>query len=158
MSHSPIRPRIVFDCNLLIQVIVSDDGPAAKCLCLVESRQGELFTSRPTLGELRRVLTYEEILAISPNMTPQRIGAFVQRLRFRATFVRKIRHVMDYPRDRRDEPYIDLAVASKSHYLVTSDTDLLSLMTGHAAICKEFRQKTSPLRVLDPVGFLRAIK
>ena len=40
---------------------------------------------------------------------------------------------------------------------MSRDKDLLSLMTGHATVCKEFRQKTRPLKVVDPVGFLEAL-
>jgi putative PIN family toxin of toxin-antitoxin system len=104
MSRDPIRPRVVFDCNLLVQAIAFDGGAAAKCLRLVESGVVELLVSEATLNELHRVLAYEKILAISPNMTPPRIGAFLQRLRFRAKFVRQVPHFMDYPRDSSDEP------------------------------------------------------
>ena len=77
---------------------------------------------------------------------------------FRATLVRRVRHVMDYARDPKDEPYIDLAAAARADYLVTRDKDLLSLMTAHSAAAKLFRQKTRPLAVLDPVAFLRALE
>jgi putative PIN family toxin of toxin-antitoxin system len=157
MTLPSSRPRVVFDCNLLVQALAFDSGPAAQCLRLVESGQVELFVSRPTLNELRRVLRYEEVVAISPNMTPARIGAFLKRLMFRATLIRRTPHVMDYPRDPADEPYIDLAVASSADYLVTRDRDLLSLMSGHSPICKQFRRRTRPLRVVDPVSFLRTV-
>jgi predicted nucleic acid-binding protein len=60
--------------------------------------------------------------------------------------------------DPTDEPYLDLAAAVKADYLVTRDEDLLTLMTGHSAFCKEFRQKTRPLAILDPVMFLEALR
>jgi putative PIN family toxin of toxin-antitoxin system len=122
-----------------------------------ESGRVDLFVSRATLAELRRVLKYDRILAISPNMTPHRVGAFLQRLTFRATLVRRLRHVMDYPRDPNDQAHIDLVVTVKAHYLVTSDRDLLDLMTGHTPLCKHFRRITRPLRVVDPITFLRTI-
>jgi putative PIN family toxin of toxin-antitoxin system len=122
---------------------------------LVEAGEIELFVSRPTLAELRRVLTYEEVLALSPNMVPARVSAFFQRLQFRATTCRRIPHVMDFPRDPADEPYIDLAIAAKADYLVTRDKDLLSLMTGHSETCKHFRRRSRPLQVVNPVVFLR---
>ena len=65
---------------------------------------------------------------------------------------------MDYPRDPKDEPYIGLAATAKADYLVSRDKDLLSLMTGHSAAAKEFRRRTHPLRVLDPVDFLEALR
>ncbi|HSZ58741.1 MAG TPA: hypothetical protein VK797_23935 [Tepidisphaeraceae bacterium] len=57
-------------------------------------------------------------------------------------------------RDPNDEPYLDLAYSLRAHYLLSRDADLLSLMTGHSAFCKEFRQKTHPLKIVDPVEFL----
>ena len=157
MSRISGRLRAIFDCNTLIQAVAFENGPAARCVQLIESSRVELIFSRPTLVELRRVLGYDEVLAISPNMTSERIGAFLQRLSFRATLVRRIPHVVDYPRDPKDEPYINLAIAAKADYLVSRDNDLLALMTGHSAECKRFRQITRPLRVVNPVAFLHAL-
>lgn len=89
-------------------------------------------------------------------MTVERIGGFLQRLNFRANLVRRIRHTVSYPRDPLDEPYLDLALAAKADYLVSRDRDLLAPMTGHSVLCKQFRQRTHPLRVANPVNFLEA--
>lgn len=157
MTRRPGRLRVVFDCNTFVQAVAFDDGPAAECLRAMESGRFELFVSRETLAELRRVLTYERVLAISPRLTPQRVAAFLDRLTFRATVVRRVRHFMDYPRDPKDEPYIDLAATAGADYLVTRDKDLLSFMESHSEAAKRFRQKTRPLRVVDPVTFLVAL-
>jgi predicted nucleic acid-binding protein len=77
----------------------------------------------------------------------------MKRLEFRATRVRTVRHVVEYPRDPTDEPYLDLAVAVKADYLVTRDKDLLSLMTSHSIVAKQIRQRTRPLKILNPVHF-----
>jgi len=157
MSEGPRRLRVVFDCNTLIQAVAFDEGPAAAGFRLVEAGAFELFVSKATLAELRRVLGYEEVLAISPNLTPVRIAAFLQRLTFRGTLLRRVGRVFHFARDPMDEPYLDLAAAAKADYLVTRDKDLLSLMTGHSLFCKQFRQRTRPLKVVDPVAFLRAV-
>ena len=70
MSRLPGRLRVVFDCNTLIQAIAFECGPAAECLRLAESGRFELFVSRATLAELRRVLAYEQVASMSPSMTP----------------------------------------------------------------------------------------
>lgn len=157
-SPSPGRPRPVFDCNTLIQATTFDDGPAAACVRLMDVGRVEVFVSRATLSELRRVLKYENVLGISAQITPARASAFLQRLAFRATLVRHVRHAIDYPRDPADEPYIDLAATVKADYLVSRDRDLLSLMTGHSALCRQFRRLTRPLQVVDPVTFLRTMR
>ena len=157
MSRLPGRPRAVFDCNILIQAVVFGSGPAAACLQIVERGQVELLLSKMTLAELRRVLAYREVLEITPELTLVRIASFVERLTFRATLIRRVRHMFDYPRDPDDEPYIDLAIAGRADYLVSRDKDLLSLVTGHSPICRQFRQMTRPLRVVDPPTFISII-
>jgi predicted nucleic acid-binding protein len=91
-------------------------------------------------------------------MTSERIGAFFQRLSFRATLIRRVLHTINYPRDPKDEPYLDLAIAAHANYLVSRDKDLLALATGHSEFCKQFRQRTHPLRVVNPVIFLKAVE
>jgi putative PIN family toxin of toxin-antitoxin system len=157
MSDPRLRPRVVFDCNTLVQAVAFDNGPAAACLALAESGSVELYVSRPTLSELRRVLQYTEVRAMSPNMTATRVTAFLQRLTFRATLVRRVRHAIDYPRDPDDEPYLDLAIAVHAGFLVSRDKDLLSLRHGHSAVCKEFRRKARGLQVMTPQAFLVAV-
>jgi uncharacterized protein len=151
------RPRVIFDCNVLIQAASHDDGPAAGCLRLLEANRISVFLSRATLAELRAVLDYPAVREKNRQLTDVRVAAFVDRLTFKTNFIRRVPHAMDYPRARQDEPYIDLAVAAKADYLVSRDKDLLSLMTGYSAACKEFRQRTRPLKVLDPVEFLREL-
>lgn len=158
MTRRAGRPRAVFDCNIYVQAIAFENGPAAECLRLLEAGRFELFLSKPILAELRRVLTYPSVVQMAPSLTPHRVAAFIKRLTFRGTLVRRVRHAMDFPRDPKDEPYIDLAATVKADFLVSRDNDLLSLMTGHSAVAKEFRRKTRPLVVLDPAAFLAALQ
>lgn len=157
MSRSPARPRVVLDCNTLVQSIAFEDGSAAMVLRLAEAGAFEFFVSRATLAELRRVLDYEEVRAISPHITPSLIAGFLHRVSYRATFIRRVPHLFDFPRDPKDEPYLDLSAAVKADFLVSRDKDLLSLMTGYSVFCKRFRRQTHPLRILDPVAFLAAL-
>lgn len=149
------RPRVVFDCNVLLQAAARPSGPSAACLNLVAKNQITLYVSRAVFQELRKVLTYAEVLENFPGLTKAATDRFFDRLLFKSTLVRRVPHRFDYPRARQDEPYIDLAIAIHADYLISRDKDLLSLMTGHSLVCKEFRQKTHPLRVLDPPLFLK---
>jgi putative PIN family toxin of toxin-antitoxin system len=151
------RPGVVFDCNVLLQAALSESGPAAECLRHVDANRITLYVSRPTLRELSAVLDYPAVRAKNPDLTDAGALAFVERILFKAVLVRRVRHVLDYPRARQDESYIDLAATVRADYLVSRDKDLLSLMTGHSTLCKEFRQKTRPLKVVDPAAFLEAL-
>ena len=55
-------------------------------------------------------------------------------------------------RDPKDEPYVDLAAATRARYLVTRDKDLLDLMDDAA-----FRQQFPGLTVIDPATLLREL-
>ena len=158
MSAAPDRPRVVFDCNALLQALTSETGAAARAVNLIGQNRIELFLSRPVLRELNAVLHYPEVRTHFPSLTEERIVRFLEQLRYRSRFVRDVRHVFDYPRDSQDETYIDLAAAAKAQYLVSRDKDLLSLMTGHSLLCKQFRQKLNPLRIVTPEVFLHEIE
>ena len=41
------------------------------------------------------------------------------------------------------------------YYIVSRDKDLLDLTTGTTVECKEFRQRFRPLKVIEPLDFLR---
>jgi len=148
---------VVFDCNVLLQAAARPDAPAAACLRLLDANRIAVFVSPATVQELRAVFTYPSVQEIFPDLSDSHISAFLRRLLYKAHLVRRVRHVLDYPRAPQDEPYIDLAASVRAEYLVSRDKDLLSLMTGHSAVCKLFRQKTHPLKAVDPVTFLLLI-
>ncbi len=152
------RPRVVFDCNVLLQSALHKEGPAASALRLFDDGHVILYVSRATLKELRAVLKYPTIREKNSQLTDISITAFLDRLMYKATMLRRVRHVFNYPRATQDEPYIDLAVAAQADFLVSRDKDLLSLMTGHSIVCKQFRQIAHPMKVVDPLTFLAAIR
>ena len=86
------------------------------------------------------------------------IDAFLDQVSFRGVFHRDVPQAFDFPRDPGDEPYIDLAAAVKADYLVTRDNDLLSLATDHSLEAKQFRQRFPSVVVVNPVGFLAAVR
>lgn len=72
--------------------------------------------------------------------------------------MKKILNHFQLPRDPKDEKYINLAVEAEADYIVTRDKDLLDLMTGIDIESKEFRQRFRPLRMVEPIKFLRIIQ
>ncbi len=86
------------------------------------------------------------------------VETFLNRVLSKAALLNKIPKHFQYPRDPKDEKYINLAVEAKAHYIVSRDNDLLDLMTGIDAESKEFRQRFRFLKVIAPVEFLRIIQ
>lgn len=152
------RPRVVFDCNVLLQAAARERSDAAKCLNLAESGLVQLAVSRAVLTEVEDVLNRPEIRAHFPDLSDEIVGAFLKRLQKLSVLVRRVPKKFSYPRDEDDEPYINLAVAAGADFIISRDRDLLDLMTGHAGECKEFRQRFRPLRVIEPEEFLNIVR
>lgn len=152
------KPRVVFDCNVLLQAAAREKSVAAKCLNLAESGLVQICVSREVLAEAEDVLNRPEIRAHFPDLSDETVGAFLKRLEKLSALVRPVPKKFSYPRDEDDEPYINLAVAAGADFIVSRDRDLLDLMTGHADECKEFRQRFRPLKVIEPAEFLRLIE
>ena len=152
------KPRVVFDCNVLLQAAARERSVAAKCLNLAESGLIQLYVSREVLVEAEDVLNRPEVRAHFSELSDEIVGAFLKRLQKISVLVRSVPKKFSYPRDEDDEPYINLAVAAGVDFIISRDKDLLDLMTGHADDCKEFRQRFRPLRVIEPGEFLRRIE
>lgn len=151
------KPRVVFDCNVLLQAAAREKSVAAKCLNLAESRLVQICVSREVLAEAEDVLNRPEIRAHFPDLSDEIVGAFLKRLQKLSVLVRPVPKKFNYPRDEDDEPYINLAVAAGAAFIISRDRDLLDLMTGHTDECKEFRQRFRPLRVIEPAEFLKIL-
>jgi uncharacterized protein len=151
------RPDVVFDCNVFLQAIARSNGPAAQALRLVDQNEITLHISKPIIRELRLALEYPEIRRRNPQLTVEVVDTFMTHVAFRGVLLRHVPHVFDYPRDRDDEPYIDLALSVDADYLITRDQDLLSLATDHSIEAKQFRQRLPHLSVCNPVDFLNQL-
>jgi len=55
------------------------------------------------------------------------------------------------------EPYINLAIATGAHFLVSRDKDLLELSNYDSADEKNLLKLSPSLQVLDPVALLRRL-
>jgi putative PIN family toxin of toxin-antitoxin system len=143
---------VVFDWVILLQAAGRPGGPAAACLQAVRDGRIELFVSPDILAEVRDVLSRPKTLRKFPALTAEAVDGFLADLASHATTLAAVPKVFPLPRDPKDEPYLDLAVAAQARYLVSRDNDLLELM-GDAA----FRQQFPDLTVIDPVALLREL-
>jgi uncharacterized protein len=149
---------VVFDCNVLLLAAAREKSIASECLRLVENGVVQLYVSEDILTELEDVLTRPEVKKYFKTLTDEAVFAFLLKLRKTSSLISKIPRKFRYPRDPDDEPYINLAVASKADYLVSRDRDLLDLMSSHSDEAKEFRQRFRPLQVIEPLEFLKLVR
>ncbi len=150
--------KSVFDCNIIWQSFFFGSGVAAKCKKLVDDGVITLFLSAEVLEEMREVMTRPEFLAKFETVTETMVEKYLEDLAKKSIFIRFVPKKFTLSRDADDEPYINLAIESEADYIVTRDNDLLDLMTGYDVASKEFRQKTRPLKVVEPLEFLKIVE
>lgn len=149
--------RVVYDCNIFWRAAFSQHSSGTACVELIRDGTIQHFMSRETLFELRDVLTRPETLLKFSAINPVLIDQFVSDIVKVSVVVRSVPRSFNFPRDPKDEPYIELAGLVNADYLVTYDKDLLDLMTGVDSESKQFRQKFRDLRIMKPDEFLRMV-
>jgi putative PIN family toxin of toxin-antitoxin system len=143
----------VFDCMVFLQAVTSDRGPAFACLSFVESGQVTLYVSPAILAEARDVLTRPEIRKQFPSLTDERVNLFLQKVAMLATVVADVPDAGQNLSDPNDLPYLNLAIASGSRYLVSWDPHLTDLMKDAS-----FLARFPHLQIINPVAFLVAAR
>lgn len=145
----------IFDCMIYVQGAARTKNPANACFELVESGAVKLFLSRETLVEIEDVLTRPKFRARFRTLTDEMIEAFLDDIKRKAVILKNVPSHFKYSRDPKDEKYINLAIETEADYLVSRDKDLLDLMTDISVEGKEFRQKSRPLKIIEPLEFLK---
>ncbi len=158
MQRERILVSVVFDCMIFLQGLISKSGIAVNCFELFENEIIELFVSEEVLAEIQDVITRPKLQAKYSRLTNERAERLVEVLRTKATLIKDVPTVFNYPRDPKDEKYINLAVAAGSEFIISRDMDLLDLMTGFDNDSKEFRQKFRPLKIIQPSEFLKIVE
>ncbi len=104
------------------------------------------------------MLTRPFLLALRPDVTPEKVSAILAELAYAAEVVRVVPKLQTWSRDPKDAPYLDMAIAAEADFLVTRDADLLHAASDHSIEGKQFRQKTrNRVQIVDPLQFLDTI-
>lgn len=147
-------PRVVFDCNLIVQALLSPNGKAAECRRRVLAGEATLYISRQVVAEITEVLQRPSIRKFVPSLTREQIETFWEETAADAVFLHNVPEEFHYPRDPDDEPYVNLAIVARATYLVSRDNDLLDLARTHSAEAQAFRTRYPMLKIVDYIEFL----
>ncbi len=153
-----MKIRTVFDCNTFLQAAINKESLAGNCYRLVEERTVELFVSQEVLDEIEDVINRPHIRERFVTLTDERIENFLDSIKNLAVIVQKVSKIFSLPRDIDDEIYINLAIEAEADFIVTRDKDLIDLMTSFDLESKQFRQKFRPLKIVQPLEFLKVVK
>jgi putative PIN family toxin of toxin-antitoxin system len=107
------------------------------------------------LAEVEDVLSRPVLRTRFPILTAERVAAFINKFKNVACVMPDPPNVFTLPRDRKDEPYTDLALAANAKYLVTwNERHLTYLMRKDTSEGQEFCRKFPRLTILSPTAFL----
>lgn len=148
--------RVVYDCNIFVQALISPRGPAAVCVDLAIKQKVALFLSNAVIEEIRDVAQREPLFSRF-RLTEKKVENFLAPILTNATMLDDYPHVFDYPRDPDDELYIDLAAACQAHLIASRDRDLLALNDISTVDGQRFRAQFPDLLILNPEQLLARI-
>jgi putative PIN family toxin of toxin-antitoxin system len=152
------QPRVVFDAVVFVQALISGRGTAAACVQRARAGEAILFLSDAILSEMSEVPLRLELTRRYPHLTPQRVGSFVRDVQAVAVHIATPPKAFPLPRDPKDEPYTDLAIAVNAAYLVTwNQRHLTYLMQQDTPEGRNFCQRFPGVRILPPPAFLEEL-
>ncbi|HJT78647.1 MAG TPA: putative toxin-antitoxin system toxin component, PIN family [Gemmataceae bacterium] len=151
-------PAVVFDCVVYLQAAARAEGPARACLALAQGGHVRLCISPSARAEVEDVLNRPGLRRKFSALTDEAVARFLEDVGQIAQAVEEVPHVLALPRDPKDEPYLNLALAVGADYLVTWDKDLLALTGDDSAEGTDLRQRLPRLVVLTPPAFLQAMR
>jgi uncharacterized protein len=151
-------PRVVLDTVVFIQCLIRGKGPSAGCMAQLRAGRFVLLMSDAIFDELENVAQRPRLVAKYPFLAPDKVSAFMSEIRSLAVNVAHPPTVFSLPRDPKDEPLIDLAIAGRANYLVTwNDRHLTYLMRQDTPEGMDFRKRFPNLKIVSPPDFLAAI-
>jgi putative PIN family toxin of toxin-antitoxin system len=151
-SRNRVSNLAVFDCMLFLRAC-SQPKRDPRIFQFVRTGKVQLCLSAEVLTEIRDVLTRPKLIARFPALTPDAVDAFL------AEQLRMARWIADVPehfvltRDPKDSKYLNLAIAANANHVVSTDFDLLDLMTSQDAEAVKFRTHYPTIYVVNPAEF-----
>ena len=147
----------VYDCMLFFRA-ASRPNRVRPLFDLVHNGDVTLCFGPDVLAEIRDVLTRPKLIAKYPALTPEAVDAFLaQHLRV-ATWVTDVPEHFVLSRDPKDSKYLNLAITAGAPYVVTTDLDLLDLMTSQDPEAVDFRARFPTVKCLDPATFEATVR
>ena len=143
----------VFDTNVILQGILSMDGPAGACIQLLSDDRFQLITTDAILVEVRSVITRPKLVNKYSVLRGEQPTRVLDKICKKAMLASHPQQIFRLDRDPADEVFVNLALENAAEFLVTRDRDLLDLMDD-SAFCSKF----PGLKIVTPVGFLEVVR
>lgn len=144
---------LILDTNIVVRGFINLQSSSGQILRACQRRQVIPILSRAILSEYRAILRRPAILESYPELAQPGARDALERLLYVSEFHRRVGARFGFPRDPKDSPFLELAIAASATHLITTDKDMLSLVGGRDDASKRFRQRTRT-RVARPEDFI----
>lgn len=158
MNDEDKKPKVIFDTTTVMQATISPDGAAGRALALMDEGKIDVYMSNQIRAEYERTLSDAAKYAQTTdkpkdqerlrNVTPEFVTAQLQRFDEKANRLVNPPHTVEYERDRKDEPFLDLASHLDADFVVAGDGDLKDL-DRHP----DWREWHPSMRIVSPEAF-----
>lgn len=130
--------RVVIDTNVWLSGLMLPASVPGRVVRTVTAGAITAVFSEPMIQEIGTALAYPRVRARIP-LTDAELQRYLSDLRYMAEMVDISRISARVPRDVGDDFVLATYLASKAEYLISVDTDLLSLRPPHAVVtAREF--------------------
>jgi putative PIN family toxin of toxin-antitoxin system len=153
MSTAP--QRVVFDCVVFAQALISDSGPAAQCVALARSGTIRLVLSDIVITEIRELPSK---LPARLLVTSERVEAFLNEVAPLAEMIDDVPELYRHPVDADDSHYVNLALAASATLITSRDHHLLDLMDHSRPMGRDFRERFPQLEIVRPEVLVRRLR
>ena len=106
------------------------------------------------LSEYHALLTDPQIIQRYPELKKEKVELALRRLSYVGERFSRMSVTFEFPREPRDEKFLELAIAGHATHLVKTDNDLLSISTGHSDAARRFRPRSPSTQISKPAAFL----
>ena len=118
--------KVVLDTNVLLSGLMLPDSTPGRVVRAWRETRFDLVSSKEQLTEVARVLTYSKVHK-RLKWGRENIERFLRQLYLRSELVDISDVFPSVPDDPKDQPILATLIASSAKYLVTGDSDLLTL-------------------------------
>jgi|GEM_PF-3149319 len=151
------RLRVVFDCNVYFQALISPEGPAGRCLNAAIEGRIELFTSREVMTEFWHLAMRPRVLA-KFKYSIDRVVLMMENVERTARVVTDAPRQFVLERDPSDALYVDLALHVGAGFVISRDADLLDLCDHQAGVVGVHGRLSQPADHPAPSPLVSAVR
>ena len=142
--------RTVYDTMVFLQWAALPEGRHHATIRALYEGTVRLYVSHALFDEVREVLSRSDVVARSPNITPDRLRQVLDAILENAEWLDDVPAVFTWPQHPDDDHLFNLAIACNAEFLVTWETRILRLGADTTPDAERLRTLAPQLLILTP--------